>query len=177
MGLLSFFKTNEEIFDVNSLDAPLSIDLTRLLIGSTPPGKPPWDGEFFATALTQSGDLNMEQSGYELALEKSVIKSAFLTLDKFKGNFLVNDKPATLTPQTTPSKILDLFGEPYWTDHDDNGEIILFYEYQNGEIELQFEFPDGKNLGYITLIHQGVLSSPEQRKSYGVDKAWPPGEK
>jgi len=176
MGLLSFYKTNQEIFDVNSLDAPLSIDLTRLLVGSTPLGKPPWDGEFFANALKKSGDLKMEQSGYELSLEGDVIKSAFLTLDKFQGNFLVNDKPVTLTSQTTQSEIRELFGSPYWTDHDD-GEIILFYEYQRGKIELQFEFPDGDSLGYLTLIHEGILSCPEQRKSYGVDKPWPPHEK
>ena len=69
-------------------------------------------------------------------------------------------------------EIISIFGEPYWTDFDDS-EIILFYEFQESAIELQFEFPDGKHLEFITLMKDGILSKKDQRESYGVTKPWP----
>ena len=58
------------------------------------------------------------------------------------------------------------------TDRSD-GEVILFYEYQQGTVELQFEFGAGRALSFITLAMHGVLSTEEQRKAYGVTKPWP----
>jgi hypothetical protein len=51
--------------------------------------------------------------------------------------------------------------------------VILFYEYRAGAVELQFEFLDGKTLGFITLSSNGVLSEADQRKAYGVTQPWP----
>lgn len=66
-----------------------------------------------------------------------------------------------------------MFGEPYWVDSSD-GETIQFYIYDQGNLELQFEYTNKVNLSFITLSYQGVLFSPEQRKSYEVNKPWPP---
>ena len=66
-----------------------------------------------------------------------------------------------------------IFGQPYWVDQDLD-EVILFYEYQDGDVELQFEFPGRVHLGFITLSAHGVLSNAEQRKAYKVTKPWPP---
>ena len=85
----------------------------------------------------------------------------------------MEDKSLLLSNTTNRKEIITIFGEPYWTDIDDS-EIILFYEYQEGTTELQFEFPDGEHLEFITLIKGGILSKQAQRESYGVTKPWPP---
>jgi hypothetical protein len=57
-----------------------------------------------------------------------------------------------------------------------NGEAILFYEYRQGNVELQFEFWDGKRLSHLNLALDGALSVEEQRAAYGVARSWPPEE-
>ena len=69
--------------------------------------------------------------------------------------------------------LLQLFGEPYWIDRSD-GEVILFYEYAWGSLELQFEFPEATSLRFITVAVEGILSTKKQRDRYGVTKPWPP---
>jgi hypothetical protein len=88
----------------------------------------------------------------------------------------VKGKSLILSSRTTREVVISIFGEPYWTDTD-NSEIILFYEFQESTTELQFEFPDGEHLEFITLMKGGILSKQEQRESYGVTKPWPPEER
>lgn len=176
MGLLSSFNTGRQNFDVNAADSRLSVNLTKFVVGSTPLGKEPWDGDSFASHFEKHTTLKSEQYGYELGVEEGVLDYAFLTLENFQGIFLVDGKSTPLSTSTTKEDIFSIFGEPYWSDLDD-GEIILFYEYQEGTIELQFEFPDGEHLEFITLMEDGVLSKQKQRESYGVNKPWPPGKK
>ncbi|MFT6498848.1 MAG: hypothetical protein ACJAT6_000983 [Akkermansiaceae bacterium] len=172
MGLQSSFDTNRDHLNTGAGTGKLIVDLSAFKIGGTPIGKEPWDGDFFATSLSQDGVFEQESAGYELTSNDAVLKSAFITLENFQGIFLIQDQVSPLSTQITKEKILTLFGAPYWTDLDD-GEIIFFYEYQGGSIELQFEFPDGQHLGFITLMQNGVLSDAEQRKIYGVTKPWP----
>lgn len=176
MGLLSSFNTERQNFDVNAAGGRLSVDLTKFIIGSTPLGKEPWDGDFFAKHFEKNTTLKSERDGYELGVEEGLLDYAFLTLENFQGIFLIQDKSIPLSTATTKEDIFSNFGEPYWSDLDD-GEIILFYEFQEGTIELQFEFPNSKHLEFITLMKDGVLSKEEQRKSYGVTKPWPPEKK
>lgn len=173
MGLLSTFDTNRDELNTGSGTGKLIVDLSLFIVGGTPIGKPPWDGDFFANSLQKNETLEPQGSGYELGCEESLLNYAFITLAEFQGLFLIRDKVTSLTTKTTQEEITSLFGEPYWTDLDD-GEVILFYEYRAGEIELQFEFPDGQNLGFITMAKDGVLSDESQRKSYGVTHPWPP---
>ena len=158
---------------MGSSSGKLTVDLSNYQIGGTPLGKAPWEGDIFAAQLMKDGTLTSEPGGYELGLTDGTLEYAFINLALFQGVFLIQDQVAPLGQQTSPEKIVALFGEPYWIDRDD-GEIILFYEYRKGEIELQFEFPAADTLGYITLTKSGVLSGPEQRASYGVTKPWPP---
>lgn len=173
MGLLSSFDTNRDHLNTSGTTGRLVVDLTNFIIGGTPIGKTPWDGDFFAQYLLQNETLKSDEAGYELGTKEGLLNYAFITLDAFQGNFLIQDQIVPLGNQTTKEEIIELFDAPYWTDIDDD-EVILFYEYRKGEIELQFEFPDGQKLGYITLIQEGVLSDEEQRKSYGVTRPWPP---
>ncbi|MEN8772978.1 MAG: hypothetical protein ABF382_05465 [Akkermansiaceae bacterium] len=173
MGLLSFLNTDRQNFDVNAADSRLSVDLNKFIVGSTPIGKEPWDGDSFAKHLEKNTTLKSDQYGYELGVKDGKLDYAFLTLENFNGLFLFEDQSTSISSATSKEEIISIFGEPYWTDLDD-GEIILFYEYQEGTIELQFEFPTGEQLEFITLTKDGVLSKQEQRESYGVTRPWPP---
>jgi len=179
MSLFSTFRRETDYQDTSVAHPNLSVDLSQFLIGSSPLGKPPWEGDFFCETLQKSDQLAVAPYGYEITAENGVITSVFLPLDHFCGTLLVKDEAVSLTRTTTRAEALALFGDPYWTDQDD-GEVILFYEYptgnedQNDTVELQLEFPDGEHLAFITLTQNGVLSKAEQRQSYGVTKPWPP---
>ena len=97
----------------------------------------------------------------------------FVTMNRFPGRFMKAGTPLKISTETTENDILQLFGSPYWTDRSD-GEVILFYEYRQGKVELQFEFWNGKTLSNLTLTLDGVLSVEEQRLAYGVTRRWPP---
>lgn len=173
MSLFSHFNRESDHQDTSAAHPNLSVDLSQFVIGSSPLGKPPWAGDFFGKALQTSGQLAVEPFGYEITGKDGVLHSVLLTLANFRGTLLVNEEAAPLTTATTRAEVRDLFGEPYWTD-EDGGEIILFYEYREGTVELQMEFPDGEHLAFITLMQNGILSKAAQRQSYGVSKPWPP---
>ncbi len=174
MALFNFFKRNETFQEIaTSTHPPLIIDLGRFTVGNTPLGQTPWPGDFFANPLKKSDSLENKALGYHLQSKNNRLESAFLTIQDFKGTILNNSSATPLSIHTTISDIQSIFGDPYWTDEEDE-EVILFYEYQNGTIELQFEFPDSQHLSYITLGINGVLSNQEQRDAYGITKPWPP---
>lgn len=173
MAFFSSFRRNQNAISPGAAPGNLIVDLTRFVVGQTPIGKPPWEGDFFAAALRDSEQLDIESVGYTLTKEGNDLTCVFLTLGHFSGTFLIRDQAVSLTPETTRDEVTALFGEPYWTDVDDD-EVIFFYEYRGGQIELQFEFPDGHHLGFISLMCDGVLSKAAQRESYGVTKPWPP---
>ena len=170
MGLLSFFKSGKD-----TAASPLEIDLRAFRIGATDLGKPPADSDYFANSFDRTGVFRSEKDGIELGVEGSVLDYAMISLDTFRGSVLLNGSPFAIGPDTTEQHIVNQLGEPYWIDRSD-GELILFYEYDAGAVELQFEFPDGKRLQCVTLARHGVLSVEEQRQAYGVDKPWPPAE-
>ncbi len=153
--------------------AGLTIDLRGFTCGRTRLGAAPADGEFFTAALRTSDVFELEQEGFELGTIEGNLDYLYLQLALFHGRFRANGTDLALTTATTPSEIRALFGEPYWTDDDDD-ETILFYEYEAGAIELQFEFPGKQRLDVITLMRNGVLSKQEQRAAYRLTKPWPP---
>ncbi len=122
---------------------------------------------------TTMPNFTIDRAGVEIEADGQNLNSLFITLGDYDGEFFRSGKPVLITPDTSPTEIEEKFGEPYWRDSSD-GELILFYEYQGGGIEIQFEFPDSKSLAYITIAKDGVLSEAGQRQSFGVDKAWPP---
>jgi hypothetical protein len=79
----------------------------------------------------------------------------------------------TLTPANSPDDITKIFGDPYWIDTSDD-EVIMFYEYQKGIVELQFEFSDARHLSHITFMMNGVLAEEKHRGAYKIPKQWPP---
>jgi hypothetical protein len=152
---------------------PLTIDLATFSCGQSRLGMAVSATEYFSNALRARDTFVDERNGVELSTARDVLDSVFVTLKHFSGKFSKSGNALDINTKTTEAQILALFGEPYWIDRSD-GEVIMFYEYQHGTIELQFEFTDGRTLSFITLCQNGVLSSEEQRKNYEVNKAWPP---
>jgi len=173
MGILSFFTFRKEMSHARNASRPFTIDLTTFQVGDTKLGERPSEMDFFAKALQKSDVFEKPTRGIELAAKDGFLDYAFLTIDNFDGQFMVGGTPVGISQDSTETTIRDRLGEPYWIDRSD-GEIIMFYEYSEGSIELQFEFPDSRSLGFVTLSRDGVLSCKEQRKSYGMDKPWPP---
>jgi hypothetical protein len=171
MGLMSTLLGRKPVKPEVPLSLP--IDLGTFRYSQTTLGTRPEPGEPYAAHFDSSGTATFTKSGIELGVENGVLDYAFIILANFAGGFLRNGSKISISGHTTPEQVVSAFGEPYWTDTKDE-EMILFYEYQNGRVELQFEFPDRRQLGFITLMRDGVLSTPEDRKAYGVTKEWPP---
>jgi len=151
----------------------LVIDLGRFTCGNSRLGKPIDSQDFFAPYLVKTDVFKNEGEGFEIGTKDLVFDYLYLKIGDFEGEYLYHGKPVALSRATTLVEIQSLFGEPYWIDSSDR-ERIAFYEYEAGRIELQFEFPEGKNLEIITLLRDGVLSDPSDRRSYGVTAPWPP---
>jgi hypothetical protein len=170
MGLLSFLLGCGQ----PERSTPIvSVDLSRFSIAGTEVGKPISADSPFARELLADKIYAPQGKGLELGANGKSLEYAVVSLDEFDGTFAVDGNPVSLDTTTTEPDVRQRFGDPYWVNRED-GEVILFYEYQGGDIEVQYEFPDGVKLGYITISRAGVLSNAEQRKHYGVDKPWPP---
>lgn len=170
MGLLSFF------FGCSHPERPapiVSVDLLRFSIAGSEVGKPISADSPFARELAADKVYAPQGKGLELGANGNSLEYAVIRLDEFNGTFAADGNPLSLDTTTTELEVRQRFGDPYWVNRED-GEVILFYEYQGGDVEVQYEFPDGVKLGYITISRAGVLSDAEQRKLYGVDKPWPP---
>ena len=176
MGLLSFLTSCKDTSpdpESDSGGGRFAIDLGTFQVGDTVLGQQPAGSDFFAKPLRKSDVFEDASKGIELGTKDGVLDYAFLTIERFDGEFRLNGASAEVSKNSTEAMIKARFGEPYWIDRSD-GEMIMFYEYAAGTIELQFEFPGEGSLGFVTLSRNGVLSTEEQRKLYGVDKPWPP---
>ena len=170
MALFSSFK-REEPMDEGPPKWPL--DLVRFRIGPHGLGEAPDTGSLWGRLMQTHAVGRPEGSGVEIGLVDGQIDSVFVEMEDFRGGFLRDGEACDLGPDSTVAAMQQLFGEPYWTDRSD-GEVILFYEFRGGGVELQFEFPDGERLGFVTLSRNGVMSDAAQRAAYGCDRPWPP---
>jgi hypothetical protein len=151
----------------------LQIDLGSFKCGQTVLGTRPDKSECYANSFNSKGVAKFDDAGIELGTKNDALDYALITLDNFTGGFFKAGSKISITNRTTPDEIISRFGPSYWTDNLDE-ETILFYEFKNGQIELQFEFPDKRHLGFVTLMRNGVLSKADQRKAYRVTREWPP---
>ena len=90
----------------------------------------------------------------------------------FKGLITYKGKTVSLDSRTTEREFVDLFGDPYWQDQDQD-EIILFYEFQ-GDIEWQVEFTLEGGLKALSVVWPALMAEAAQRQSFGVSLPWPP---
>jgi hypothetical protein len=89
---------------------------------------------------------------------------------KFAGIVRHRGQTLELSAAATEPWLRARLGEPYWRD-EDSQEAILFYEH--GRHEWQVEFADDGRLKCL-VICQPLLADEEQRRAFGVTKAWPP---
>jgi hypothetical protein len=151
----------------------LIIDLRRFLCGHTKLGQAPDERDFFSASLKQSETYSLDREGFEVGIQHGALDYIFITVGSFGGHFAWNGSVVALDHSTSRESIVSKFGHPYWVDENDD-DLLHFYEFEAGNIELQFEFIDRKKLGFITLMKNGVLSDHKQRNHYGVTKPWPP---
>jgi hypothetical protein len=168
MGIFSVFFSSGR-----SQTKEVVVDLRSFACGHTKLGQPPDVGDFFAQLLKTSDVYKDSREGLEVGTKQGNLDYVFITIGAFQGSFARSGAKVALDRTTTPEQIKAEFGNPYWIDAKDN-ELIFFYEFDGGKIELQFEFPEKKTLGFITLMQDGVLSEYPQRRGYGVTKPWPP---
>jgi len=170
MGILSFlFGCTKEKENV----LMPKVDLKLFKVDHSVLNQPVSSADSFYNYFEKHDVLKLPKYGIEIGTKKGRLDYAFITFDSFKGSFLLEGASLKLTQENSPKDIERLFGEPYWIDSLDN-EIIMFYEYRKGAVELQFEFSDSKYLSHITLMMNGVLSEEKQREAYKVTKQWPP---
>jgi hypothetical protein len=89
----------------------------------------------------------------------------------FQGTIMHRGSPIVLRANDSEEALVARFGEPFWRDADDDEETLLFYEFSEGEWQIEF----GKN-GRLKFLSIGLplLADPTQRKAYHVTKSWPP---
>jgi hypothetical protein len=90
----------------------------------------------------------------------------------FNGLITYRGKTVMLDSRTTESEFVNLFGDPYWRDQDQE-ETILFYEFR-GDIEWQAEFTLENRLKVLRVVWPALMAEAAQRESYGVSLPWPP---
>jgi hypothetical protein len=151
----------------------LVIDLGDFVCGRSTLGTEVNPADYFAAALRGQDMFDDIQTGLQVGVENGIFDYVFITADRYRWQFARHGTPLNISPATTEADVLSVFGQPYWTDRSD-GEVILFYEYRRGTVELQFEFSDGRSLSFITFSLYGVLSKEDQREAYGVTRPWPP---
>jgi hypothetical protein len=174
MGLLSFLfgpsKSSEdnEVYK-DFIDTEIIVDLQSFKVNGIEIGEAYTPNDALWLAFEKHSRYKPEHKGVEIEVKEKRLHSIFVDLNEFSGSFVDQ-----ILLGFNREQVISQFGEPYWQDKDGSGELILFYEYQEGKIEIQFEFPDGEQLEVVSMMKDGVLSKPEQRKSYEVTKKWPP---
>lgn len=111
--------------------------------------------------------------GFVLALRRDVQlgSSSPERVHPFAGRIRMAGRDRAPRELTGSPDFLEAWGAPYWRDQDDQ-EILLFFEFARHEIQVELSL-DGVPL-VIVACSPPLMASPEQRRSYGVTKDWPP---
>lgn len=88
----------------------------------------------------------------------------------YQGTVLWKHNPLDIN-RLTREDLPRVLGDWYWMDEDDD-EFIAFYEYSTYEMQIEIDLSGV--IKRIILTNRPLLANPEQRKSYDVDKPWPP---
>lgn len=91
-------------------------------------------------------------------------------LQAYRGELLWKEKRLDAS-RLTRDELASVFGDWYWMDTDET-ESIAFYEYPAHEMQIELTL-SGLVKG-ITLTRNPLMADPDQRRSYNVNKPWPP---
>ncbi len=131
---------------------------------------------------TKYEDYAYDTLGFDIGAREGMVTGFTLLFDPEAAGFEEDVRPfgggvrwrgesCKLSSDTRAAQFIERFGEPYWTDRDDD-EILLFYEF--GEVEWQVEFGADERLVMMIIVTPPLMADAEQRENYGVDKPWPP---
>jgi len=147
------------------------VDLATYRCGGMTIGAPlPADNVFFPDASCEATITDAKQ-GFEIGAADGALDYVFLDLTLFPGIITRNETPLPYLRFWDERRVTSELGQPYWRD-EDGDEVLLFYE--DGQIELQIEFPEKSTPRFITLMRNPILSDATQRNAYHCDKPWPP---
>jgi hypothetical protein len=111
--------------------------------------------------------------GFTLALEAGAFlgASSKRPVRPFVGRLKIRGRELRVEELRTEEDLTALWGTPFWRDEDDD-EILLFFEFSHGEIQVELSRDGRPRVLVATPEH--LMADPEQRRSYGVEAPWPP---
>jgi hypothetical protein len=90
----------------------------------------------------------------------------------FAGRFVVEDKPVAVSAQSTPEAIMALLGEPFGRSDQEESTLVLFYEFECGEVQFAFN-KDLAALETIEFWFSPELADQRAREAYGIPDPFP----
>lgn len=146
-------------------------------------------------AAAKEGEFRWYTKGFAVDVDTYAVAAFIVHFDDdrgesyrpFAGRCLLGGREVTLTRETTENDFVKLFGAPYWRDLGEvtpprqssassvggaADEVILFYEF--GRTEWQVEFTKDRTLRLVLVLSPPMLEDEEQRKTYKIDRPWPP---
>lgn len=112
-------------------------------------------------------------AAFTLALRPDVYLGPARDADvrRFTGRLRINGRESTTDRLTTEGQFTIAWGAPYWRDVDAD-EILLFFEFPDGEIQVELSLEGEPRV--LLVSQEPLMADPEQRRSYGVTRPWPP---
>jgi len=170
MGILgSLFRRDRKTPKPSGLS--FAVDLTRFRCNASSLAEVPGPEDGYYNLFDAGGAFYDPSAGIELGVSGARLDYIHIALGQFAGDILADGRTIEVGANSREADIASLFGPPYWRDDDDD-EVILFYE--DGRVELQFEFPEKLTLGFITMSITPIMANAKQREAYGVSRSWPP---
>jgi len=152
----------------------LAVDLSTQSINSIPIESAVDQFSFLGRSSSKSkSPLNFTDLGIGLDNEDDGTVSGFRIWFNDRDNIFSAYKGTIQLNGTAiePSSIVNRLGEPYWRDEDEY-EIIYFYEFATHEIQVEHSLQGA--IQSVIVTNDALMADAEQRKAYGVTKAWPP---
>lgn len=184
MGLLDRFKSNPGRQWKAAGGAALEFDFSRNALCGVGLGDPVsllWQfGQPEDAELLKQGAYCFYSQGFEVDIGYGKVDGFLIVLNDlgaglfqpFRGKFLYRGAEIPLHSGAQEPAIVEIFGEPFWRDQDET-ECVLFYETR--AIEWQFEIGRESGLSALTILAPPLLADPQNRRSHGVTRPWPPG--
>ena len=176
-----FYRRKDPTRDWVAVPAATDVDLRRCTIGGAAMG-----GAFAALrGLGPSEDARHAARGYPRWYSKgifAVIENDRLTdlmlvftggeFVPFAGRFFLEGTPVKVSSDSTPESIVGLLGEPFGQSVKEEGCVILFYEYEEGEVQFAFD-TQRQVLESIDFQYDPELSDRGACEYYGIEKTFP----
>jgi hypothetical protein len=111
--------------------------------------------------------------GFTLALGANAFLGASSSrpVRPFVGSLRIGGRELRVEELRSEGDLVALWGTPYWRDEDED-EILLFFEFPDGEIQVELSREGRPRV--LVATPDPLMADPEQRRAYGVETPWPP---